>query len=315
MKLGRWIILASTILGFALSAQVARAQTQDQDRRKRAAALYKEAVAANKNGLHEEACNAAEEATQLAPDVSGPWIQLAKCSRKLKRFVQADSACQRALSILDEKSSGDYGSGLRKNIQACRDLRERVAIMIATVELTPPANVDPSNLVIKVNGTVIAAGTLSQPIRVNPGPSTIEVSAPGYNQAIKKIFLEPGETTPVPLPDLLPVVVPTPPEPMLEPAPDPDNSPWRNRAWIATGVSAAAITGMAITGSIALAQNSDDVALVADVFLGVGLASGAVAGYFWWRTANDEPPESNTRTTVLPVVSPGTIGFAVGGHY
>lgn len=201
----------------------------------------------------------------------------------------------------------------------------------------------PSDPAVTVNDEPFASTELGTTRAVDPGTTTVRVTAEGYVSKEAKVDIDPGKNAEVEV-ELLPEEVSvTPPiqEPEPAPAPVPMAAPQtepkdHTLAYAAFGVSGVGIATGIITGIIALGKRSDIASecpdlkcdprsarekkrleddastyrtwgTISGVGFGIGVA-GAAAGLTLLFMNQDETPHAGSERAIRPYVSPTGVG-------
>ncbi len=311
--------LGSTRNASAGAAEAASAQVLFEEGKRLAAASSFEA-----------ACPKFAESQRLDP-AAGTLIHLANCYEKVGKTASAWATFLDAVGAARQQSRSDWAELARTRADALLPRLSRLTIAIREPPSTP-------GLIVKRDGTLFAEPSLGTAFPVDPGPHTIELSAPGKKSKIIAIVVRDGEQATVPLP-------------LLEPEPEAgagggaprgvshdDRGAGSNSAtlgYVLGGVGLLGIGVGSVTGLVALGKNNDAKALcpapgrcasregvdandsaqslgtvstIAFVAGGLGLATGAVLVLTSRRTPN------TARVEVTPLLGQ-TNGLLVGGAF
>lgn len=224
----------------------------------------------------------------------------------------------------------------KKSLQSLETRIPRVEVTVAHA---------PSGTRVTLDGKVLDATTLAQPLRLDPGKYTIVIEPPGKASVTRNLDLKEGATekvevdlAPAPPPPLVPVTSTAPsaataPPPVALPpptsSPQGPGTPSRSvpvTTYIAYGAGAASLITGAVLGGLALSKKSDfdnnprfdvahegsSLAVAADVAFGFALI-GAVAGTVAWLRPplEDKPAKAARSVFVAPTVG----GLTVGGSF
>lgn len=177
MRLLRRALVALSALALARSASASD----------RAEQLFREARAAMKDKDYATACPKFEESQRLEP-APGTLTNLADCEEHLGRVVQARD---------------DYAlaaTGFPRDDPRRAFVLERARTLEAQfAHLTLRARDLPATAIVRralaqVGGTVVSPSTFGVKTDVDPGPTKIVVTAPGRQDRVYDLTLEPGST-------------------------------------------------------------------------------------------------------------------------
>jgi hypothetical protein len=188
-------ILAASLGSLAL-AQSASADTTPEDKAA-ADALFAEAGKLAKENKWAEACPKLEASIKLDAAI-GALFHLAECYEKTNRPASAWTTLHDAYDLA--KKAND------KRMKDAEDGANRIEPSLGKIVLTVRADVQPADLEVRRDGTLLARGALGVPVPLDPGEHVIEASASGkqtWRQTLR-IPAGPGITT-VEIPPLVDV--------------------------------------------------------------------------------------------------------------
>ncbi len=246
------VILALSFVVLGLGAS-RTAHAQSAMDRATAESLFNEALALLANKKPAEACRKLEESQRLDPGV-GTLLYLADCYQQMGRTASAWATFREAAYVAKDKADEREAVA----IEYARTLEPKLSYL--TLEVTAQPDVA---LEIKQDGKLVGQAVWGMASPVDPGPHTIEASAPGKQPWSETVSIAAGGrqhrlVVPVLLdaePEKLAVVV-VPPPPVAQPAePRVVSSTQKTVGWVLLGVgSAAVVTG----GVLALLARGDD---------------------------------------------------------
>jgi hypothetical protein len=201
---------------------------------------------------------------------------------------------------------------------------------------------DLANVSVLVDGTPLVTKLDGKPTMVDPGAHVLRFETPGYPSVEQRIMVHAGEKS-----RLLAVQFGTPPHPALAPptpaaastgAPQSDEAQTpqgiRSSAWVFGGLALVAFGTEAYFGLSGLSDRSNLEAqacagthscpqasvdsirtkfTVADIALGVGLASAAISAYLFIAPPSQTVPTHAASVDVVPV--PGGAAMSVAGRF
>ncbi len=202
---------------------------------------------------------------------------------------------------------------------------------------------DLANVTVLVDGTPLVTKLDGKPTMVDPGAHVLRFETPGYPSVEQRIMVHAGEKS-----RLLAVQFGTPPPPATAPAtpaaapptgaPPSDQAQTpqgiRSSAWVFGGLAVVAFATEAYFGLSGLSDRSSLKAqacarsatcpqasvdsirtkfTVADIALGVGLASAAISAYLFIAPPSQTVPTHAASVDVVPV--PGGAAMSVAGRF
>jgi tetratricopeptide (TPR) repeat protein len=244
-------MLGAVLIGLLVMPAAAQAQS---DNATAAEALFEQGRALMKQKRYTEACEKFEASHKLDPSV-GALLNLGDCRQKNGQTASAWTQLRQAIALA--RQNGD-----RRREQLARQRAEALEAQLSylLVEVPEPARLP--GLVVTRNGVAVDQVLWGQPLPVDPGVHTMEVTAPGHEpQEIRvEVPARPGETR-----ASVPALAPKAEDPEV---PDPsDRGPGTDDG--EPGVAPARDAGMPLGRKIALAGAAVAV---------VGVATGTVFG-------------------------------------
>lgn len=214
----KFLVSHALLLTAMLLCVVAQASPSAADRTA-AEALFQQAQALMEQGKADEACPKFEESQRLDPGV-GTLLYLADCYENIGRTASA-------WGTFVEASYAANAAGQLDRQQLAEENAARLQPTLATLLLLVEAPNTPG-LEITSDGQVLAAATWGTSMPIDPGPHTLQASAPGKAVWTTTIDVPHGPTaTQVQVPPLasLPPPTPTPPVAASSPVPPQPASP------------------------------------------------------------------------------------------
>jgi hypothetical protein len=246
LRLGALLVGVSTAVVWT---QDALAQTGAAEK-STAEALFDEGVKLMKNGNFDEACAKLETSHRVDPAV-GTLLYLGECYEKLGRAASAWATFREAQSAAES-------TGQTRRAQTAKQRVEKVEKDLAylTIEVADATKTLPG-LRITRGGIDAGTGIIGAPVPVDPGEVKIEVSAPGHQNYVVTVSVQPRSRQSMQVPALAvkeepkPVVPaepspvgdqpfsPSPISPVVPPPPETEES----------GMSAVAVVGLVVAGA------------------------------------------------------------------
>lgn len=224
----RAALLSTSLVALSLSAHA-----QDRDPAG-AEALFREGIALKKAGKLADACPKLDESYKLDP-AGGTVFALADCLEAQGRVASAWARFAEAREVARRKANTEKEAESARRMAALESKLPRLIISLAAEQR------ELAGLEVRRDGIVVGKATFGAALPIDPGPHTIEASAPGKRRWSSRIDVPAGagSTTvavpaladePVaasPAPDAAPPpgaastapVAPTPAAPRDEPAP------------------------------------------------------------------------------------------------
>lgn len=184
-------------LGVCASSIVARpCQASDAADKAAAEALFQEGKALTERNEYGEACEKFRASQDLDAGL-GTLLYLADCYEKTGRTASAWATFEEAASVAASRGDTNRHEIARGRAASIKPRLSYVLIRAAT----PP----PEGAVVTRDGRPVPSAVWGVPIPVDPGPTTIRVSAPGYETAHLDLSIPPQ--TPAPIEVVLPTLV------------------------------------------------------------------------------------------------------------
>lgn len=245
LRLGALLLAVATPVVWT---QGALAQTSAA-KKATAEALFDEGLKLMKAGNFQEACPKLENSQRVDPAV-GTLLYLGECYERLGRPASAWATFREAQSAAE-------ASGQTKRAQTAKERVEKVEKDLAylTIEVADATRALPG---LRITRGGIDAGTsiIGAPVPVDPGEVKIEVSAPGHQNYVVTVGVQPRSRQSIQVPALAvkeepPPVAPSEPPPVtpnLEPPP-PALPPTPPPAAEESSMSTLAIVGLVVAGA------------------------------------------------------------------
>jgi len=259
------------------------------------------------------------------------YFPIAQAEQRLGRFVDALQHYQELLA-----ESKALGAALRSQVQVHLDeVRKNLAAVVFEVE--------PSGADIQLDGKPAGRSPMSQPLFVEPGQHTYQVSRSGYRVAEGRMDLVPGkelrkrirlEKSRVAVRKPVRAPAPLPPVEVEH-----DDGPSSVPVWIGVGVTGALVIGGVATGFGAVSKHSqfEDASLgentreaarrdgkrlakITDILLGSALVAGGATAYYYLaiyrpRAAEAERQSDADALRLQPMIGEDGAGLAVSGTF
>lgn len=277
-------------------AVTASAQTGGASNRAAAEALFNEGRALAASGKYAEACPKFEASQQLDPGL-GTLLNLADCYEKVGKTASAWAEYREAIPL-----ARAAGSKVREDLatQHAKALESRLSML--TIRAMGGGD-DSAGLDIRRDGVRVQPAELGSPIPVDPGPHTVEATAPGKQKWSSTVELNEAQKLVLEVPSLN--ESPQPAAAQSQPGTAADAPPLEESAKSGSGQRTAAI----VVGAIGV------------VGLGVGTVFGLSASSKWSDAKShcsaypygcdaeglDARSSANSKATI------STISFIVGG--
>jgi hypothetical protein len=275
--------------GSATWAAPALAQSSESQA---AEALFRQAKALLDKGELDQACEKFAASQALEPGL-GTLLYLGDCYERAGRFASALSTFRSAVTLAEKRDDEERLRLARIRVSALEPRAPKLEIRNGPA----PQGLD---LVITVGGSPLAPGDVGQVLSRDAGTYDIRFSAPGYEPFVSHIELKNSSSVVVTVPRLVPLAS----APSSEPSDVAPGSSQRTLAWIVGGTGAALLATAGVFAGLAVSKNRDskdncdpddesrcspdgvaqrddaktfaNIATVATVIGGVGLASGVV---------------------------------------
>jgi len=195
-------------------------------------------------GKYEEACPKFEESYRQNP-LPGTSLNLANCYKQIGKTASAWAQFKEAAFQARKSQQPEREAAANAEVAALEPRLSKLQINAA----------DTPGMVIRRDGKEIGKGALGSPFAVDPGPHTLEATAPGYSVWSTTVIVgKDGDLQIATIPILQKSVdPPRPGGPVTEPAP---SSPLRPVAFAIGGVGAAGIVVGSIFGGLAIGDTN-----------------------------------------------------------
>lgn len=318
--------LTGVLATVAILAAFGHASAQDEqaDDTERARALFEEGVILFNRGAFDEACPKLEASLELFAGV-GNRGKLAECYEKLGRTATA-------MRLYREVALVAGRSGDERRQQIATERADALEARVARLTIIPGPSFALPGFKIVSDGRELASRHYKVKRAVDPGTHIVSVRADGYEKYTATVTLAEGGSAILTIRSLTAVAT--------EPAapPEPPSSSVPGMVTTATGL-AIAIGGAMTFGLLArsrwqgalnggcdltrrlcsdygaqeLAVAAKRDAFIADLSIGVGVATTLVGGYLWWRAIRSQ--RRSETVTAVPTVGRGTAGLLLTGRF
>jgi hypothetical protein len=286
-----------TALALGLTATLLPSEAAAQDVAA-AEALFNKGLAAMNQGRYEEACPKIEESHRLDPRPGGLFT-LAECENKRGRIATASARYDEYLRLTATLQPA-IRDRQKDRIAIAKSAQAGLARRIPKLRLKVTPTPVPIGVVLERDGRVVGAGSLDEPIPVDPGEHVIVVKQPSGTVREVRLKLKEGEQRTLEVDASLEAPRPSPVAPAGAEAKAPTSeaspaspSPRRTIGWVVGSVGLAGLAAGAVTGGLALG------------------AKGVVDDNCIGTACNAEGFDAVERGRTFGTVS--TIAFAVGG--
>jgi len=329
-----WFVAAITCAG------AAHAQTGGSEAA--ATALFEEGRRLMNQGKYADACPKLAESQRLAPS-GGTLLNLAECYEKNGQTASAWAALKAVAARANAAGKHDVEKRALERASALEPNLARLTISLASGSDVP-------GLAIKRDGVEVGRAEIGVALPVDPGPHTIEASAPKKKAFAATVKVEPKDAraqVTIKLEDEPEAV--TPPMPsasattsstLAPPPPPPPGDTGGTQRTIGLVVGGVGIVGLAL-GSVfglqAKSKNDDalahcrtstlcdqagldltdrakSAATLSTIGFGVG-AVGVVAGAVLFLTAPSAPKQATEGWRIVPIVGANGAGVTVRGAW
>lgn len=325
---GRGLLVAALVLGLA---GVAHAAPTAADK-KAADALFKEGREHVETGDYAIACPKFLASFKLDP-TSSTLLNLADCHQRAGQTATAYDKFAEAAALAKKLGRPDREKTAKDRMDALEPLLTKVAIEIK----------EKGELTVTRDGAPMSAEELAAPVRVDPGPHTFFVSAPGKKSFSATVSAtDQGKTYTIVVPELGSENDDGPHGPVAKPSADkpkpPTEDPGSGRKTAALVLGGAGIVIAGVGGYFGIRTFSswsdsqarcndkgcdrEGVDLASDAktsgFIStIGLAAGGAllaTGVILYLTAPSKS-DGAKRAYVLPAAGPGSVGVTLGGAF
>jgi hypothetical protein len=306
-----------------------------------AQALFDEGRKLMGEGKYGEACPKFADSEKLDP-APGTLLNLAKCYDKNGQTASAWVTYRDAEAISKKTGHQDW-------VGMAHDRAAALAPKLVRLTVNVPPTSEIEGLQLARDGVALAKSEWNTAIPVDPGPHTIEATAPNTRKWTTSVTVDPGAgSSVVTIPQLeveriAPVPAPTPPPapapPPAPPPPPPSGSGMRVTGFIVGGVGIAGIAVGSAFGLLAKSKNSDalepqncrtsmfctqnglnltsqaktDATLSTVFFIAGGVATAA--GVVLVIVAPSSKSSSSAALRLAPSVGPGGVGGVLQGAW
>jgi hypothetical protein len=234
-----------------------------------AEALFDEGVKLMKSGSFQEACLKLETSQRVDPAV-GTLLYLGECYENLGRPASAWATFREAQSAAES-------SGQTKRAQTAKQRVERVEKDLAylIIEVADATKALPG---LRITRGGVDAGTsiIGAPVPVDPGEVKIEVSAPGHQNYVVTVGVQPRSRQSLQVPAL---AVKEEPKPVAPPEPGPTAAP---------SFSPLPISPAAPPPPAAEESSMSALGIVGIVVAGAGLVTAGVGTFYGLRAMSED---------------------------
>ena len=304
---------ATLVAGSALAfGPKVTAQTSWKDKQE-AKKAYKKGKVAMSKGDYKTALEAFQKADQLHPGAA-PKYQIAVCYDRLNQIPEAIGAYQTFISSNPSQKYAD------RVISAGKRIAELETMLKSTITL----DITPGNLggmVVKIDGQEVQGTEHELPA----GDHNVEVTAPNHEPVSIMVTVQAGVPQAVPIQ----MVVKPPPVPITDPDTG-ESDPGLGLKIAGFAVAGAGVVGLAVMGVFGgmalgsqsdyeagpteeLADDTENQALLADVFLGVGgglVIVGGVLLYLGFTAEGEDEAIASGVPEIMPYAGPDGAGAA-----
>jgi hypothetical protein len=239
-----------------LAAPALRAQSGGASNRAAAEALFNEGRKLASSGKYTEACPKFEASEQLDPGL-GTLLNLAECYEKIGKTASAWAEYKEAIPLARAS-----GSKVRQDLATERAAALESRLSMLTIRAMGGTE-EATGLEIRRDGVPVQQAELGSPIPLDPGPHTVDATAPGRQKWSSTVQLTDAAKLSVDVPALTPLAanaaatptdtpkaVPPPPD---QPRPSSSGSTQRTAAIV---VGAVGVVGVGIGAVFGLGASS-----------------------------------------------------------
>lgn len=239
-----------------LVAATAGAQSGGASNRAAAEALFNQGRSLVAGGKFAEACPKFEASQQLDPGL-GTLLNLADCYEKLGKTASAWAEYKEAIPL-----ARAAGSKVREDLatQRAKALESRLS-MLTIRAMSGGSAEESAGLDIRRDGVPVQPAELGSPIPVDPGPHTVEATAPGKQKWSSTVQLNDAQKLVVDVPALTPASPPVavavePAKPVDTPPPEQSANTGSGQRTAAIVVGAAGVVGVGLGTVFGLGASS-----------------------------------------------------------
>lgn len=208
--------------------------------------LFSEGMAFIAKGQLAAGCEKLDGSARLFPGV-GALFYLGDCKERLGRVASAWTHFMRAANKAN--TAGDSARAEEAYKRAAQLEPRLPRVTLRTTVATP-------GLEVRLDGEMLAPGVLGTALPVDPGPHTLEVSAPGKDPWSTKVVLDLAQKQDVKIPELKATAAPIQTSPVPLPPP-PDHTTRRTVGYVLGGAGALGLLAGGVLGGRAHAQYSE----------------------------------------------------------
>jgi hypothetical protein len=326
-----------------LTPRTAAAQSSAADVKAAAEELFEQGKRLMGQGKYAEACPKFAESQQLDAGI-GTMLYLSDCYEKTGRTASAWALFREAESAARASGQGERARIARERAAALEPKLSRLTVNVN------PKTAELSGVAIKRDGSPLTTGLWGSALPVDPGPHTIEATAPGFRKATVKVDVGAGPKGSAVTADV----------PALEPEGSTPSAPAASsggggsvrvdaggkgaalstQKMIAIGAGGVGVVGLVVGTFFGLKARSSwneaqdehcdgkkcdpqGVKLVDDAkgqatvaTLGVGLGVlGLAGGAVLWLTAPKTAEGTTSGWHLAPALGAGTVGAQLGGRW
>jgi serine/threonine-protein kinase len=179
----RLVLVASVAAAASLVSPGLRAEPDARDRAA-AEATFRQATALMDEQRFAEACEKFAASQQLDPAL-GTLLHLADCYDRAGRTASA-------WALFREVEDRSRRAAQPDRERIARERAEALEGKLSKLELNVPAERRIGGLEVKVGGSVIPSASWNTALPVDPGPTQVELSAPGKRSARLELTIAPG---------------------------------------------------------------------------------------------------------------------------
>ena len=300
--------MTSRALAILVLLPLVRIAAADEDKVKRADALFAEGRALLKTDLH-AGCAKLAESYELNPQAIGTLLNVALCDEKMGRVASAAAKYAEARDRAREQNAKDHLAAAEERLAAVNDRVPHVTVQLA--ERLPGTQV-------LIDGRVIES---LADIPVDPGERVLVVSAPDHVAFEDRVTIGEGERRDVPVPALKRAVTVS------------SRRTIGKLVTIGGGVTLATGVVIGLVGrsryntardahcdadlacdpeGLSATRSGRTLGTVGTVIGAVGVAGVGVGLYLWLRSPRER---SATSVTLLPHLDPSAPGVAAVGRF
>ena len=318
--------VAAVVVGVALAALARPSAAQGTAAVARAQSFqrFEEVDRLMREGRYERACDKLAESHRLDPQL-GSLLYMAECYEKIGRLASAWGAYREGEEIALRR--GDERAAMAG--ERARALEPRLNRMVFEL----PAGEHPAGYEITREGLPVSKALWDTAMPVDSGRHRVEVRAPGYEPFTTDVEVEgQAQRVVVRIPVLEPAALARP----TQPGGVPPSGDSQRIAAIAVGglgllgLGVSGFFGLSAQGSfsdsglrcnerhvcdergVALRQDADEAAIVANISAAIGAAALLSAALLWFTAADAEEAQSAAGTSAQLALEPRIDGVGLG---